>query len=180
MGSLWHTLTSTLAISCLRRISFMVSFCPFVTMLAHLFIILVTVQSHLQTGKCPTNFPQVEKTARHVSVTGSPELSFYCNVLCSLQTSSPTSRVPSFNHVGLLLVTEDSSFFLTSSAGIMSSFTHISFTFAHIAFIIISSSSKTILIMAFIIRGMILKPNLRHVKQHLLPLMMTVWNGHSN
>ena len=77
-GSFCHTLVSISTIICLREASFTVSFHPFVTMLAHLFIIPVTAQSHPQTGKCPTNFPQMENTMCHVIVMGIFGIEFPC------------------------------------------------------------------------------------------------------
>ena len=90
-GSFWCTLVS---ISALGRAFFTVSYHPFVTMLAHLFIIPVTVRSHPQIGKCPTNFPQMENTLHCVSVMGSSRTEFSCfhhSVLTKTQCNSSIS-----------------------------------------------------------------------------------------
>lgn len=62
VGSSWCTLMITLAIIFLRWMSFSVSPHPIVTAVAHLFYISIAAQRYPKTGKCPTNFPQIEKT----------------------------------------------------------------------------------------------------------------------
>ena len=102
------------------------SWCHSTHLLPCLPVLIVSVSkwSHPQTGKYPTNFPLVENTTRHVSVTessGTELLQFYAVYYALPLTSSPNTRVLSFNPVGFLLVKpKDSSLFVTSLAGNMS------------------------------------------------------------
>ena len=134
-GSSWRTLVS---ISTTRGTSFTVSCYPFFTMLTSLFIIPVAAQSHLQTGKCPTNFPQMENTVHRINVTASSSIEFprfHRSVLYFPQTLSPSTMAPSLNRVGSLLAKpKDSNLLLTSSAESTSLFTYMSSTYADVAF----------------------------------------------
>lgn len=81
--SSWRILVIILANICLRGMLFTVSPHPFVTAVSHLFIPpSFLARSHLQTGKCPNNFLQVEKTLWYYVITA----------------KGPRTALPRFHH----------------------------------------------------------------------------------
>ena len=95
---------------------------------AHLFSTPVATRSHPQTGKCPTNLPQIKNVMLRVNTLGNAGIGlshFHRKVLHSSQTSRPNTSTPSFKRLGSLLIKpKDCSFIWTTSADIMSSLTY--------------------------------------------------------
>ena len=167
-----------------RRASLVLSSQSFVTELALLLSIPQATWSQPHTGRCPTSLPHKKKTVHRMMMRGMSGTTLPClhySLPRSFATASPSTCMPFSNCSGSLHSSPKwARCSLMWVAGVTSSLMKISSMYADVAWLMVASWASTMLMMAFIIRGVTFKPNPKCVRQYLLPSIFTVWNGHSD